>query len=236
MSRRCTLSTLAAIAATALAVPAFAAAPITNGPAAQASVTTPQAQAAKAGTDATTFVSSYAGSPQDEANTKAFYDAVMRSARAKQAKKGNGSAAVTVVYSASRAPSFASEIARSTQIWNNAVNNVTLVEGNDYDFYYSEGNDPRGSYASTNGHGGGFIFLDYAQNEQYDSTRVTAHETGHVLGLPDHYAGPCSELMSGGGPGTSCTNAIPNSAEVSKVEQLWANGLTTTGGAFRTVR
>src|SRR5690606_11079593 len=91
-------------------------------------------------------------------------------------------------------------------------------------FTYREGNDPRGSYASTDGHGRGYIFLDYRKNQVYDSTRVTANDTGHVLGLPDHYSGPCSELMSGGGPGPSCTNAYPNSAERSRVNQPWANG------------
>lgn len=96
-------------------------------------------------------------------------------------------------------------------------------------FSYYEGNDSRGSYASTDGHGRGYIFLDYQQNQQYNSTRVTAHETGHVLGLPDHYSGPCSELMSGGGPGTSCTNAYPNGTERSRVDQLWRNGLAASG-------
>jgi len=89
---------------------------------------------------------------------------------------------------------------------------------------YYEGNDSRGSYASTDGHGRGYIFLDYAQNQQYNSVRVTAHETGHVLGLPDHYSGPCSELMSGGGPGTSCTNPYPDANERSRVNSLWQYG------------
>ena len=101
-----------------------------------------------------------------------------------------------------------------------------LAAGSNADFAYYEGNDSRGSYASTDGHGSGYIFLDYRQNQQYNSVRVTAHETGHVLGLPDHYSGPCSELMSGGGPGTSCQNAYPNAAEKSRVNSLWANGLT----------
>lgn len=132
---------------------------------------------------------------------------------------------VTVVYNASAAPSFRSQIASSTSIWNSSVSNVKLQSGSNADFTYREGNDPRGSFASTNGHGSGYIFLDYAQNQQYNSTRVTAHETGHVLGLPDHYSGPCSELMSGGGPGTSCQNSQPNAAERSRVNQLWVNGL-----------
>ncbi|GAA1560818.1 snapalysin [Kribbella lupini] len=217
MSRRL-ISALTAVAAAALAVPAMAATTSTAAPAPTAETTT----------------SSYVGTVQEEAETKAFYDAVMKSARAKQAKNPDKTAAVTVVYSASRAPSFATQISRSAQIWNSAVTNVRLVSGSNYDFYYREGNDPRGSYASTNGHGQGYIFLDYRQNQQYNSTRVTAHETGHVLGLPDHYSGPCSELMSGGGPGTSCTNAQPNSAERSRVNQLWANGFTSAG--FTTVR
>ncbi len=174
----------------------------------------------------TSFVSTYTGSPADEAATKAFYQAVMKSAEAKRAKAGNPLAAVTVVYDPSRAPRFASQISRSAQIWNNATNNVTLVAGNSSndDFYYREGNSSRGSYASTDGHGHGFIFIDYRQAQQYDSLRITSHETGHVLGLPDHYSGPCSELMSGGGPGPSCTNAYPNRTEASRVDYLWRNG------------
>ena len=134
-------------------------------------------------------------------------------------------AAVTVYYDVSGAPTYASQIRAGAANWNASVSNVKLVENSSaasLDFY--EGNDSRGSYASTDGHGRGYIFLDYRQNQQYNSTRVTSHETGHVLGLPDHYSGPCSELMSGGGPGTSCTNARPNATERSRVNQLWANG------------
>ncbi|MPY63967.1 snapalysin [Streptomyces spongiae] len=167
----------------------------------------------------------YAGSAEEAKANDAFFEAVIRSVAEKRAAAPDA-AAVTVVYDASRAPRFASQIARSTQIWNSSVSNVKLQSGSasGADFSYREGNDPRGSYASTDGHGGGYIFLDYAQNQQYDSTRVTAHETGHVLGLPDHYTGPCSELMSGGGPGTSCRNANPDANERARVDRLWANG------------
>ncbi|MEU7720212.1 snapalysin [Streptomyces tibetensis] len=169
---------------------------------------------------------SSASAAADADASRAFFQAVLKSVAEKRAANPSATAAVTVVYDASRAPTFSAQIARSTQIWNSSVSNVKLQSGSASaaDFSYREGNDSRGSYASTDGHGSGYIFLDYRQNQQYDSTRVTAHETGHVLGLPDHYSGPCSELMSGGGPGTSCTNAIPNSTERSRVNRLWANG------------
>ncbi|MFJ8823945.1 snapalysin [Streptomyces sp. NPDC102467] len=166
----------------------------------------------------------YAGSAEDAAANRAFFDAVLKSVAEKRAANP-GAAQVTVTYNASSAPSFRTQIANSTSIWNSSVSNVKLQStSGGGDFAYYEGNDSRGSYASTNGHGSGYIFLDYAQNQQYDSVRVTAHETGHVLGLPDHYSGPCSELMSGGGPGTSCTNRYPNANEKSRVNSLWANG------------
>ncbi|WP_324785221.1 snapalysin [Streptomyces sp. H51] len=166
----------------------------------------------------------YVGSAE-KAGNKAFFDAVLKSVAQRQAKQPSLQA-VTVYYNASQAPSFRTQISSAASIWNSSVSNVKLqATSGSADFAYYEGNDSRGSYASTDGHGSGYIFLDYAQNQQYDSTRVTAHETGHVLGLPDHYSGPCSELMSGGGPGPSCTNPYPNSTERSRVNQLWAYGL-----------
>ncbi|MEV7420094.1 snapalysin [Streptomyces sp. NPDC089919] len=183
------------------------------------------APAPAATTGSAASYAAYAHSQENAAANRAFYQAVLKSVAAKRAANPRA-ASVTVYYSTRNAPSFRSVISRSAQIWNGSVANVKLAESSSgYDFAYYEGNDSRGSYASTDGHGSGYIFLDYAQNQQYNSTRVTAHETGHVLGLPDHYSGPCSELMSGGGPGTSCTNAYPNSAERSRVDSLWRYGL-----------
>ncbi|MFD7444250.1 snapalysin [Streptomyces sp. NPDC059909] len=193
-----------------------------------ASAGVPTASAARAtSTTSTTSAASaaaYAGPAEDVRATEAFFDAALKSVAEKRAKNP-GAQAVTVVCSASNAPSFRSRIAGSTQIWNSSVSNVRLQEGSSPAFRYYEGNDPRGSYAGTDGHGRGYIFLDHQQNQQYNSTCVTAHETGHVLGLPDHCSGPCSELMSGGGPGPSCQNAYPDPTERARVDQLCANGL-----------
>ncbi|MGW5373140.1 snapalysin [Streptomyces sp. NPDC004009] len=185
---------------------------------------------------AATVRAGYTGSAKEAANNKAFFEAVLNSVAKKQAANP-GLQSVTVYYNASQAPTFRSQISSAASIWNSSVTNVKLASTTgSADFSYYEGNDSRGSYASTNGHGSGYIFLDYAQNRQYDSIRVTAHETGHVLGLPDHYSGPCSELMSGGGPGTSCTNRYPDATERSRVNQLWANGLAKALNKLNKVR
>ncbi|MCS0634337.1 snapalysin [Streptomyces sp. LP05-1] len=207
---------LKSVLAAALSTAALVAVPATTATAAPAPVAPTSVAAAQGYT-------AYAGSPQEAKANKAFFEAVVKSVAEKRAANPSA-AAVTVVYSSANAPTFRSQIARSAQIWNSSVSNVRLQEGGNPDFTYYEGNDSRGSYASTDGHGRGYVFLDYRQNQQYNSTRVTAHETGHVLGLPDHYSGPCSELMSGGGPGPSCTNSQPNAQERARVNQLWQNG------------
>lgn len=174
-----------------------------------------------------TSVAQYTGSVEEAANNKAFFDAVLKSVAEKRAAQPNAQA-VTLYYNASQAPSFRSQIASAASIWNSSESNVKLQEASTggADFSYREGNDPRGSYTSTNGHGSGYVFLDYTQNRQYDSVRVVTHETGHVLGLPDDYGGPCRELMSGGSAGPSCTSRYPNVTERSRVDQLWATGPT----------
>ncbi|MFF2510187.1 snapalysin [Streptomyces sp. NPDC058086] len=196
------------------------------GAAVPASAQTAATPSAAAGTS----VARYAGSTEEAANNKAFFEAVLKSVAEKRAAQPNAQA-VTVYYNASQAPSFRSQISSAASIWNSSESNVKLQEASSgADFSYYEGNDPRGSYASTNGHGSGYVFLDYTQSQQYDSVRVATHETGHVLGLPDDYGGPCSELMSGGSAGPSCTNRYPNATERSRVDQLWATGLAQAPG------
>ncbi|MGW7539744.1 snapalysin [Streptomyces sp. NPDC054770] len=196
------------------------------GAAVPASARTATAPSASAGTS----VARYDGSAEEAANNKAFFEAVLKSVAQKRAAQP-GAQAVTVYYNTSRAPSFRSQISAAASIWNSSESDVKLQEASSgADFSYYEGNDQRGSYASTDGHGKGYVFLDYTQTRQYDSVRVVSHETGHVLGLSDDYGGPCSELMSGGSAGTSCTNRYPDAAERSRVDQLWSTGLAQTPG------
>ncbi|MEU1619681.1 snapalysin [Streptomyces sp. NPDC005722] len=197
------------------------------GAAVPASAHAPATPSASTGTSA---AARYDGSGEEAANNEAFFKAVLTSVAAKRAAQPNAQA-VTVHYDASHAPSFRSQISSAASIWNSSESNVKLQEASgNADFSYYEGNDQRGSYASTDGHGSGYVFLDYTQNRQDDSIRVVTHETGHVLGLPDNYSGPCSELMSGGGPGPSCTNRYPDATERSRVDELWAGGLAQAPG------
>ncbi|KRF14166.1 MULTISPECIES: snapalysin family zinc-dependent metalloprotease [unclassified Nocardioides] len=135
-------------------------------------------------------------------------------------------AVTTVYYDATDAPSFASEVSGTEQIWNSSVGNVQLVEDpSRATLYFEEGSSSNGSYYQGDGHGSGLIFIDYDQADVYAPLRIVAHETGHALGLPDRYTQPCSKLMSGGGPGPSCTNAYPDSVESAEVDTIWQYGV-----------
>lgn len=169
------------------------------------------------------------GDMDEELNQRLEKQLAAAKARAKR-DRANGvhrkAAVTTVYYDASYAPSFDSEIAGTEQIWNGSVGNVRLVEDpSRATLYFEEGSSANGSYYQGNGHGSGLIFLDYDQANTYAPLRIVAHETGHALGLPDRYSQPCSKLMSGGGPGPSCTNPYPDAAESAEVDTIWQYGV-----------
>ncbi|AEW98274.1 snapalysin family zinc-dependent metalloprotease [Streptantibioticus cattleyicolor] len=138
-------------------------------------------------------------------------------------------AVVTLTYDASDAGQWAGPIEQAVQNWNNAVHNVRLEPASDpssADYVYEATSGwPQTTLGPIFPGGSGEVQLgQQAVDEGYDATRITAHETGHILGLPDDYSGPCSELMSGHGPGTSCTNAKPDAAEAAQVDENYAAG------------
>ncbi|MEW2518891.1 snapalysin family zinc-dependent metalloprotease [Actinacidiphila alni] len=140
------------------------------------------------------------------------------------------SAVVTLTYDARQAGTWSAAITRGVANWNNAVHNVRLQpvsSGGRADFVYTATSGwPQTTLGPIvpGGRRGQVQLGQEAVDEGYDVTRIAAHETGHILGLLDDYSGPCSELMSGHGPGTACTNAVPNAAEAAEVDANYANG------------
>ncbi|KRF13931.1 hypothetical protein ASG90_14055 [Nocardioides sp. Soil797] len=226
MAIRTPLALLAAALtfAGAATVPATttASAPDTNSP------STSPTSTAVTGSGAT---SSYLPGDLDREQNQRLKEQLAQAKARARADRANGvqrapAAVTTVYYDASEAPSFDSEISGTQQIWNGSVSNVQLVEDpSRATLYFEEGSSANGSYYQGDGHGSGLVFLDYDQANTYAPLRIVAHETGHALGLPDRYSQPCSKLMSGGGPGPSCTNAYPDSVEASEVDTIWQYGV-----------
>jgi snapalysin len=132
---------------------------------------------------------------------------------------------VTICYDATGAPDWVAAITQAAANWNNLITNVELVPCDPATVVFHETDDGQGSHSDTDGHGNGDVYVDQQQVGQgYNAVRIAAHEFGHILGLPDDFSGPCSDIMSGGGPGPSCANAIPSASEAAQVDELWANG------------
>jgi snapalysin len=71
-----------------------------------------------------------------------------------------------------------------------------------------------------------------AVNEGHDTVRISAHEFGHLLGLPDRRTGLCTDLMSGASAGTSCKNPNPNAKEKAEVEANFRQMVTVQAETF----
>jgi snapalysin len=124
-------------------------------------------------------------------------------------------------YDASRAAEFRTTIDQAAQLWNSQVSNVRLVAGTPANFVvYADNGWPRAQPTSL---GRGTIWIGrQATAEGHNPLRISTHEIGHILGMPDRRTGRCTDLMSGASAGTSCTNAYPNAAERAEVDRYFA--------------
>ncbi|WP_030547760.1 snapalysin family zinc-dependent metalloprotease [Streptomyces albus] len=129
-------------------------------------------------------------------------------------------AARVVTYDASASAEFKTAVDRGAAIWNESVDGVELrpvATGQRANIrILADDGWPR---AQTTSLGNGTVYMGrQAVDQGYDTVRISSHELGHILGLPDRKPGPCSSLMSGSSAGTACTNPYPNAAEKAEVE------------------
>jgi snapalysin len=142
------------------------------------------------------------------------------------------SAGPTVVYyEATRATGWSANVTAAVADWNSSVHNVRLVAGTRSTATVHLVSYSGWPQTSTSRPGSGTVELGQeAVSEGYDKTRITAHELGHILGLPDNYNGDCALLMSGHSAGTACTTAVPAPSEASQVDAIFGG---TTGHVVR---
>ena len=144
---------------------------------------------------------------------------------------GSPAAGRVLTYDAGGAAEFRAAVDRGAEIWNESVEGAELrpAEAGQQANIRVLADDgwPRAQTASL---GNGTVWIGReAVNEGHDTVRISSHELGHILGLPDRKPGPCSSLMSGASAGVECTNPYPNAAEKAEVEDNFAG----TAGAPR---
>ncbi|WP_033438838.1 snapalysin family zinc-dependent metalloprotease [Saccharothrix sp. NRRL B-16314] len=133
----------------------------------------------------------------------------------------------TLYYDVSQAQEFAADWDRAAVNWNNSVVNVKLARrasGTPTNIrIYADNGWPR-AYVSSLGNGTVYMGRQAVQQGYY-RPRITTHEIGHILGLPDRRTGLCADLMSGSSAPVSCRNDLPNAAERAEVDRRFAGTL-----------
>jgi snapalysin len=133
-------------------------------------------------------------------------------------------------YDASGAGEFVSVMNQGASNWNASVANVRLqawTSGHPRNIVVTADNGwPRTQLTSL---GNGRIIMGrQAVQQGYYPPRISTHEFGHILGLPDRRTGLCADLMSGSSAPVSCRNAFPNATEATTVNNRFAGSLAPT--------
>ncbi|MEV5341156.1 snapalysin family zinc-dependent metalloprotease [Streptomyces sp. NPDC052676] len=140
-------------------------------------------------------------------------------------------AARVVTYDAGASAEFRAAVDRGAAIWNESVDGVELRpagSGQRADIrVLADDGWPRARVTSL---GNGTVYIGrQAVDQGHDTIRISAHELGHILGLPDRKPGPCTSLMSGSSAGVSCANPYPDTAERAEVEDNFARRASPSG-------
>ncbi|MFG2679754.1 snapalysin family zinc-dependent metalloprotease [Streptomyces sp. NPDC048392] len=146
-------------------------------------------------------------------------------------------AARVLTYDASGSAEFRSAVDRGAAIWNESVDGAELrpaAAGQRANIrILADDGWPR---ALTTSLGNGTVWIGrQAVNEGYDTVRISSHELGHILGLPDRKPGPCSSLMSGSSAGVPCTKPYPNTAEKAEVEDNFTGAVNSPSAVMGSV-
>ncbi|MFJ1646677.1 snapalysin family zinc-dependent metalloprotease [Streptomyces sp. NPDC088258] len=148
---------------------------------------------------------------------------------ASAADADSAAAARVVTYDASGSAEFRSAVDRGAAIWNESVGAVELrpvATGQRANIRVLADNGWPRAITTSLGNGTAYIGRQ-AVDEGHNTIRISSHELGHILGLPDRKPGPCSSLMSGASAGTTCTNPYPNAAEKAEVERYFGGAFTS---------